>query len=74
MLICFVNQQPEVEVSNIPGMKVWIKLVFKKKRGALTKLMEAITALGFSLNDTSVTTSGGAVLFTSSGEVKKFKC
>ncbi|KAL8460226.1 hypothetical protein ACS0TY_031167 [Phlomoides rotata] len=59
---------PEVEVSHIPGMKVWIKIIFRKKRGALTKVIEAITALGFNLNDTSITTCRGAVLFTSSGE------
>ncbi|KAG6392287.1 hypothetical protein SASPL_146501 [Salvia splendens] len=39
-----------------------------KKRGALTKLMEAITLLGIDLIDTTITTSRGAVLFTSFGQ------
>lgn len=45
-------------------------MVFEKKRGALTKLMEAISMLGIDLNDTSITTSRGAVLFTTFGEVR----
>ncbi|KAK6149814.1 hypothetical protein DH2020_017339 [Rehmannia glutinosa] len=59
---------PEVEVSHICGTKLWIKIVFQKKRGGLTKLMEAINVLGFDLTDTSITTSRGSVLFTSSAE------
>ncbi|KAI3456381.1 hypothetical protein Pfo_013044 [Paulownia fortunei] len=59
---------PEVQVNHICGTKLWIKIVFQKKRGGLTKLMEAISVLGFDLTDTSITTSRGAVLFTSSAE------
>lgn len=42
----------------------------EKKRGGLIKLMEAIDALGFHLTDISITTSQGALLFTSSAEVE----
>lgn len=59
----------EVEVKLVSGTKLWIRIVFGKKRGALTKLMEAISFLGIDLNDTTITTSRGAVLFTSFGEV-----
>ncbi|KAK6124437.1 hypothetical protein DH2020_041814 [Rehmannia glutinosa] len=59
---------PEVQVSQICGTKLWIKIVFQKKKGGLTKLMEAINVLGFDLTDTSITTSRGSVLFTSSAE------
>ncbi|PIM98549.1 hypothetical protein CDL12_28969 [Handroanthus impetiginosus] len=58
----------EVQVNHISGTKLWIKIVFQKKRGSLTKLMEAINVLGFDLTDTSVTTSRGASLVTSSAE------
>ncbi|KAK6124030.1 hypothetical protein DH2020_042246 [Rehmannia glutinosa] len=59
---------PEVQVSHICGTKLWIKIIFQKKRGGLTKLMEAINVLGFDLTDTNITTSRGSVLFTSSAE------
>lgn len=62
----------EVEVNVISGTKLWIRIVFPKKRGALTKLMEAISFLGIDRNDTTITTSRGAVLFTSFGEVSFF--
>ncbi|KAH6790511.1 hypothetical protein C2S51_005517 [Perilla frutescens var. frutescens] len=60
--------EAEVQVNNISGTKLWIRIVLQKKRGALTKLMEAISLLGIDLNDTSITTSRGAVLFTTFGE------
>ncbi|KAL2244873.1 UNVERIFIED_CONTAM: Transcription factor DYT1 [Sesamum indicum] len=60
--------QPEVQVNHIGGTKYWIKIVFQKKRGGLTKLMEAISVLGFDITDTSITTSDGAVLVTLSAE------
>ncbi|KAL0398700.1 UNVERIFIED_CONTAM: Transcription factor DYT1 [Sesamum radiatum] len=59
---------PEVQVNHIGGTKFWIKIVFRKKRGGLTKLMEAINVLGFDITDTSITTSDGAVLVTLSAE------
>ncbi|GFP95998.1 transcription factor dysfunctional tapetum 1 [Phtheirospermum japonicum] len=59
---------PEVQVNHICGTKLWIKIVFPKHNGGLTKLIKAINAIGFDLTDTSVTTSRGAVLFTSSAE------
>ncbi|KAL3627588.1 hypothetical protein CASFOL_028951 [Castilleja foliolosa] len=61
--------QPEVHVNHICGTKLWIKIVFQKKNGGLSKLFEAINAIGFDLTDTSITTSRGAVLFTSSAEI-----
>ncbi|GFP83935.1 transcription factor dysfunctional tapetum 1 [Phtheirospermum japonicum] len=62
------QQQPEVEVKHICETKLWIKIVFKKKKGGLTKLIEAIDVIGFDLTDTSITTSRRAVLFTSSAQ------
>ncbi|KAL6567471.1 hypothetical protein OROGR_001139 [Orobanche gracilis] len=64
------QQQTEVEASHIDGSyKLWIRIVFQKKKGGLTKLIEAINTLGFDLTDTSITTSNsGGVLFTSSVE------
>nr|POF23341.1 transcription factor dyt1 [Quercus suber] len=57
--------QAEVEVTQIDGNKLWIKIIFEKKRGGFTRLMEAMTAFGFELIDTSVTTSKGAMLVSS---------
>ncbi|XP_073154163.1 transcription factor DYT1 [Henckelia pumila] len=62
--------KPEVHVIKVDGGRLWIKMVFeKKKRGGLTKVIEAMAVLGFDLIDTSVTTSKGAVLFTTFLEV-----
>lgn len=62
--------QPEVEVINVDGGRLWIKMVFKKKkRGGLTKVIQAMAMLGFDLIDTSITTSKGAVLVTTFLEV-----
>nr|ART33342.1 dysfunctional tapetum 1 [Tapiscia sinensis] len=55
----------DVKVTNIDGNKLWIKIIFEKKRGGFTKLLEAMTYLGFELTDTSVTTSKGATLVSS---------
>ncbi|XP_047957128.1 uncharacterized protein LOC125202725 isoform X2 [Salvia hispanica] len=63
-----IKVEAEVEVNRVCGTKLWIRIVFQKKRGALTKLMEAITLLGIDLIDTAITTSRGAVLFTSFGQ------
>lgn len=52
-------------MTQIDGDKLWIKVVFAKKRGGFTKLIEAMTEFGFELNDTSVTTSNGAMLVSS---------
>ncbi|GKV19205.1 hypothetical protein SLEP1_g29495 [Rubroshorea leprosula] len=57
--------QEEVEVSNIDGEKLLIKIVIEKKCGRFTKLMEAMSYLGFELSETSVTTFSGAMLVTS---------
>ncbi|KAL8032767.1 hypothetical protein ABFX02_13G117900 [Erythranthe guttata] len=59
---------PEIEVNHICGTKIWIKIIVQKKRGRLTKLMEAISVIGFHLIDISITTSQQAILFTSSAE------
>ncbi|KAL1537420.1 transcription factor DYT1-like [Salvia divinorum] len=63
-----IKVEVEAEVNHICGTKLWIRVVFQKKRGALTKLMEAISLLGIDLIDTTITTSRGAVLFTSFGQ------
>ncbi|KAH0985547.1 hypothetical protein GBA52_012724 [Prunus armeniaca] len=57
--------QAEVNVTQIDGNKLWVKAILEKKRGGFTKLMEAMTAFGFELTDTSVTTSNGAMLVSS---------
>ncbi|XP_060670690.1 transcription factor DYT1 [Ziziphus jujuba] len=57
--------QEEVNVSRICENKLWIKMVFEKKRGRLIKLLEAMSTLGLELTDTAVTTSKGAMLVTS---------
>ncbi|KAH7545853.1 hypothetical protein FEM48_Zijuj01G0137700 [Ziziphus jujuba var. spinosa] len=57
--------QEEVNVSRISENKLWIKMVFEKKRGRLIKLLEAMSTLGLELTDTAVTTSKGAMLVTS---------
>lgn len=52
-------------MTQIDGNKLWLKAILEKKRGGFTKLMEAMTAFGFELTDTSVTTSNGAMLVSS---------
>uniref|UniRef100_A0A2N9I579 BHLH domain-containing protein n=1 Tax=Fagus sylvatica TaxID=28930 RepID=A0A2N9I579_FAGSY len=60
--------QAEVVISQLDAKKLWIKLIFEKKRGGFTRLMEAMSAFGFVLIDTSVTTTKGAMLVSSSVE------
>ncbi|KAJ0043728.1 hypothetical protein Pint_18620 [Pistacia integerrima] len=61
--------QENVEVSYMSGNKVQIKIIFEKKRGKFTKLLEAITSHGFQLSDTSMTSSKGATLVSFFAEV-----
>ncbi|KAI7999255.1 Transcription factor DYT1 [Camellia lanceoleosa] len=56
--------EPEVKVTQIDGYKLWIKLVYEKKRGGFTRLMETMSVLGYEFTDTSVTTSKGAFVIT----------
>ncbi|XP_057463903.1 transcription factor DYT1-like [Actinidia eriantha] len=56
--------RPEVKVTRIDENKLWIKVVFEKKKSGFTKLMEAMSVLGYEFTDTSVTTSRGAILIT----------
>jgi len=53
--------------------KLWVKIVFEKKRGGFNRLMEAMNAIGFELVDTTVTTSKGAMLVSSCVKVSKNK-
>ncbi|KAA8519935.1 hypothetical protein F0562_014155 [Nyssa sinensis] len=62
--------ETEVAVTHIDDSKLWMKIVFEKKRGGFTKLMEAISVLGFEFTNTSVTTSKGAILISSCLETK----
>ncbi|XP_022723233.1 transcription factor DYT1-like [Durio zibethinus] len=55
----------EVQVINIDGNKLLLKIILEKKRGCFTKLMEAMNYLGFELSETNVTTFKGAMLFSS---------
>ncbi|CAO2842796.1 unnamed protein product [Amaranthus hypochondriacus] len=57
--------QPEVKVIPYDYNKLWIKVVYEKKIGGFTKLVEAITRLGLEFNDTNYITSKGAVVVTS---------
>ncbi|CAI0468030.1 unnamed protein product [Linum tenue] len=61
--------QEEVEVMQIEGKKLWVKIVMGKKRGRFTKLIEGMTKLGLQLTHTSLTTSKGAFLVSSCVEV-----
>ncbi|XP_059635736.1 transcription factor DYT1-like [Cornus florida] len=55
----------EITVNHIDADNLWMKIILEKKRGACTKLMEAMSVVGFEFTDTSVTTSKGAYLITS---------
>ncbi|XP_041026312.1 transcription factor DYT1-like [Juglans microcarpa x Juglans regia] len=57
--------QVEVEVTQIDRDKLWVKVIFEKKRGGFTTLMEAMSAFGFEFINTNVTTSKGAMLVSS---------
>lgn len=50
------------------GNKVQIKIIFKKKRGKFTKLLEALSSLGFQLSYTSITSAKGSILVSSFAE------
>ncbi|KAJ0082860.1 hypothetical protein Patl1_10958 [Pistacia atlantica] len=55
----------DVKVTGIDGNKLWIRVVFEKKRGGIAKFLEALTSLGFELTDANVATSKGAILVSS---------
>lgn len=57
-------------MNQIDRNKLWIKMVFEKKRGGFTKLVEAVSVIGYEFTDTSVTTSSGAILVTACLEVR----
>ncbi|PWA79271.1 basic helix-loop-helix (bHLH) DNA-binding superfamily protein [Artemisia annua] len=57
--------ESEVMVTHIDENKLWVKIVFEKKLGGFTKLLEALSMFGIELVDISVTTTKGAVLVTS---------
>ncbi|XP_076959416.1 transcription factor DYT1-like [Bidens hawaiensis] len=57
--------ESEVTVTRIDENKLWMKIVFEKKFGGFTKLIEALNFLGIELIDTNVITAKGAVLVTS---------
>ncbi|KAL5839752.1 hypothetical protein ACOSQ3_012439 [Xanthoceras sorbifolium] len=56
--------EEDVQVTKIDGKKIWMKIIFEKKRGRFTKLLEAMTYLGFEMTDTNVTTYKGAILLS----------
>lgn len=58
-----------MRVTNVEGNKLWMKMIFEKRKGRITKLIEALTSNGFDLTDTTVTTLEGAVMVSSSVEV-----
>nr|DAD23186.1 TPA_asm: hypothetical protein HUJ06_024649 [Nelumbo nucifera] len=49
----------DVKVTRVDENKLCIKITSEKKRGGFTKLMEAMSGLGFEVTDTSLTTSEG---------------
>ncbi|KAL8192529.1 hypothetical protein R6Q57_027714 [Mikania cordata] len=55
----------EARVTRVDENKLWMKIVFEKKIGGFTKLIEAMSLLGIELIDTNVITTKGAVLVTS---------
>ncbi|CDO99686.1 unnamed protein product [Coffea canephora] len=57
--------ETEVKVTRLNGAKLWIQVVFQKKIGGFTKLMEAISVIGYDPKDVSVTTVKGALCVTS---------
>lgn len=61
--------QEDVQVTNIEGDKLWIKIILEKKRGGFARLMEKMACFGLELIDSNVTTSKGAMLVTACVEV-----
>ncbi|KAG6642638.1 transcription factor DYT1-like [Carya illinoinensis] len=57
--------QVEAEVTEIDRDKLWVKIIFEKKRGGFTTLMEAMSSFGFEFINTNVTTFKGAMLVSS---------
>ncbi|CAK9322511.1 unnamed protein product [Citrullus colocynthis] len=57
--------QADVRVSQIDQHKLWVKIHVHKRKGALTKLIQAFNSLGFELIHTSLITLKGAIIVTS---------
>ncbi|KAJ0583153.1 putative transcription factor bHLH family [Helianthus annuus] len=57
--------ESEVIVTRMDENKLWMKIVFEKKVGGFTKLIEAMSLHGIELINTNVITTKGAVLVTS---------
>ncbi|KAM0021665.1 putative transcription factor bHLH family [Helianthus debilis subsp. tardiflorus] len=57
--------ESEVIVTRMDENKLWMKIVFEKKIGGFTKLIEAMSLHGIELINTNVITTKGAVLVTS---------
>lgn len=51
--------------------KLWVKIIFKKKRCGFTTVMEAMSAFSFEFININVTTSKGAMLVSSCVKVIK---
>ncbi|CAN1222162.1 Transcription factor DYT1 [Linum grandiflorum] len=65
-----IHIQEEVEVMEIDGKKLWVKVVMEKRRGRFTRLIEAMTRLGIQPIHTSLTTFNGVLLLSSCVQVK----
>lgn len=52
-------------MTEIDRDKLWVKIIFEKKRGGFTTLMEAMSSFGFEFINTNVTTFKGAMLVSS---------
>lgn len=57
-------------MSQIYKNKFWLKVVLEKQNGGLTRLLEAVSAIGFELSDLNVTTKEEAMTVASCIEVK----
>ncbi|CAN1222161.1 Transcription factor DYT1 [Linum grandiflorum] len=64
-----IHIQEEVEVMEIDGKKLWVKVVMEKRRGRFTRLIEAMTRLGIQPIHTSLTTFNGVLLLSSCVQV-----
>ncbi|KAL2944866.1 Transcription factor DYT1, partial [Bienertia sinuspersici] len=57
--------EPEVKVIPIDDNKLWIKVVYEKKMGGFSQLVETINRLGLEFSDTNLTTSHGTAVISS---------
>ncbi|KAL8130132.1 hypothetical protein V2J09_019287 [Rumex salicifolius] len=57
--------EPEVKVIRIDADKLWVKVIFEKRTGRLTQIIEALNSFGYQMTDMSFAATRGAATFTS---------